>query len=154
MKVWMIVLNQKKLRPITSSDWHSLKSKALKRLKIGHRLPIVLHILSTSQKKKNVCLSQERVKCSEIARGNLKKNHKNCSPPWHGVRQGQKSVRLLNLLNRQPFLELAQWAVSAKNDLLQFHYNFLLWHKHPLIFQMSFIRSIISKQNRVNMFTL
>ena len=51
---------------ITSSERHSLKSKALKLLIIGHRLAIVL--LTKHVSKKNICFTQKGVKCSKITR--------------------------------------------------------------------------------------
>ena len=57
------------------SERHSLQSKASNRIIFGHRLAIILNILSTSKKSK-ACLNQKGEKCSEIARGHFTKLQK------------------------------------------------------------------------------
>ena len=73
---------QKKL--ITSSERHSLKSKALKWIIIGHRLAIVL-LTKHISKIKRVIESKESKIIGEIARGSFFNNHRNYSPPGQRI---------------------------------------------------------------------
>ena len=80
-------LSVKRNLSVTSSKWHTLKSKALKWIIIGHRLAKILltkHIwkcLRLLESKKNKIRQNRKRSCF--------KNHRNCSPPGHGARYGQ-----------------------------------------------------------------
>ena len=57
---------------ITSSECHSLKSKAITWIIFGHRFQVNLSLISTSKKTK-VYFNQRGDKCHEIARGQFSK---------------------------------------------------------------------------------
>ena len=96
---------QKKL--ITSSECHSLKSKASKWIIFGHKLN--LSLISTSKKTK-VYFNQRGDKCDEIARGQFSKiTETACLSAGLGVRSRQKPVRRL----RNPPLKIEWIAIEC-----------------------------------------
>ena len=111
---------QKKI--IASSERHSLNSKALKWLIIGHRLAIVL--LTKHISKNKHLLESKRCKCSEIARGHVKKKTEIAHLP--GMRFGTDKSQYSSCITRHwnwmnsywmfwkgAFCEGYQWALSV-----------------------------------------
>ena len=72
---------------ITSSEWHSLKSKASTWIIFGHRLG--KFVLNKHMFKKSLLQSRRRFIRWNRKRSNFK-NHRNCSPLGRGVRSRQK----------------------------------------------------------------
>ena len=130
---------------MNSSEWHSLKSKALKWLIIGHSLAIVLLTKHISENKR--LLESKRSKMQWNRKSSFFKNHRNCSPPGHWVRRGQSQYSsynppltlneyLFNVLNRRPFV---------------FTTFFLFGQKQPFDFTMCFIRNTLIANQCQNM---
>ena len=78
-KNYIYTERQKKF--ITSPEWHSLNSKALKWIVIGHRLAIVL--LAKHIPKNKRLLEPKRSKIRWNCKRSFFKIHRNCSPPGH-----------------------------------------------------------------------
>ena len=139
-----------------SSEQHSLKSKALILLIIGHK--VAIYSTPHQAYSKNICSSQKGVKCSEIARAHLSKITESAHLPSteFGMGKGRYGGYITchwNWMNSYWLLVGGiswRFSVSSFCDFWKMNFcdfaaffSFLTKSKH-LTFQMWFIRSTIA----------
>ena len=105
------------MKLITSSERHSLKSKAPKLTISEHNLAIVL--LTKHIKKKSIWLSQEGVKWVKSQEVTLKKSQKMVvsRPPWRSSARTKASIRHWNWMNSYWMIRIGclSWRFSVSS---------------------------------------
>ena len=123
---------QKKL--ITSSERHSLKSKASKWIIFGHRLAIFIFILAHLKNKTKVCCTQQGEICGEIARGQFSKITETAGlPGWEFSADGYG-------LHNPP---LRVFAISEKLPFVISSHFSPFWHKQTFVFSGILIKGVL-----------
>ena len=125
-----------------SSERHSFRSRALTWFIFGHRLAIVL---LTKHISKTNLFESKRSKMQWNIKRSLFKNHRNCSPPRHRVRHGQKPVRRLH--NLGSFVEVLSeqflWFLKKLPFAMSMQF-FPFWQKQSFDFSDVFVRSTMA----------